>query len=475
MLDLATNQITFFDLDHDIDDLTSGQSFAIFELFDEFVHLENLIPFSFYKAYYSRNGRNHDFPLEGMLKAIIIAQLIGIPSTNLLILFIQISSEFRRFLHFPRAPHKSQFSRFKTTYHHEINLLFHNLVDFTDAYAHTANEFLADILITDTTGFEYYVRENNPKFFQNILSTAKNYAKTLPNDTTFNIEKYAQGKMPKASAVNPDAKSTFLNGHFGYYRKGVITTNGFGLIRDINFIDSKNELINDLTPSQIKDLYDAKSLIPTLETYFHLHPNHHYNYFLGDAGFDADNNYAYLYNDKNIIPIIPINPRNKSTLPEPGFNDIGTPTCPNNPDLPMVFAGFIKSKGRADRSQFICPKRTRNMILGKSFAILDCDNPCTSSQYGRTKNLTINHNYRYLAAMPRDSQPWIDLYKQRTVCERTINQLKDFINIKTSKIRNTTTLQSNIILAGISQLIAFIILFHSKYATGHLAIRSLIS
>lgn len=474
MLNPAYNQVSLYDINHDIDEMTSSNSYLLFDFFDEYIDLKNLIPFSFYKAYYKTLGRNHDYPLEGMIKSIIISDLLGIPTVNLLIQIIKMSSDFRRFLGFTKSPHKSQFSRFKSVFYNEIKEMFHHIVDFTDPYAHEADDFLASLLITDTTGFELYVKENNPKFFQTILKNAKTYAKTLPKNRVFDPEKYAQGKMPKVSSATPDAKLTYLNGHFGYYRKSVITTNGFGLIRDINFIDSDNEMIENLTPNEIKDVYDAKSLIPVLETYFHLHPNHSYDYFLGDSAFDADDNYAYLHN-KSIMPIIPINQRCTSTLPDTKLNDLGVPTCPFDPNLELLYKGIIKSNNRADRSQYICPKRRVKMINGIKYVTLDCDNPCTSSPYGRVKNITTHHNYRYFSAMPRSSDEWIELYKHRTVSERTINQLKSFISIETTKTRNTIALQANVLLAGISQMIAFIILFHSKYAEGPLAIRTLIS
>jgi len=107
--------------------------------------------------------------------------------------------------------------------------------------------------------------------------------------------------------------------------------------------------------------------------------------------------------------------------------------------------------------------------------LLDCEHPCTSSSYGRIKNITIHHNYRFNAAMPRSSVEWMSLYKIRTVCERTIAQLKSFIQINISKINKTLTLKSNILLAGITQLIAFIILHKSKHSTGRLAIKAMIA
>jgi len=229
-----------------------------------------------------------------------------------------------------------------------------------------------------------------------------------------------------------------------------------------------------LTPLEIKDEYDAKSLIPSLETFFDLHPESKFNYFLGDSDFDAVDNYAYLYK-RGIIPIINLNPRNNSTLPQPLFNEDGIPTCPNNLDLPMTYVRVIRGANRADRIQFICPKRSVVMSNSLKSIILDCDNPCTNSPYGRIKNITVHHNFRFNAAMPRNSNKWIDLYKIRTVCERTIAQLKSFMQINISKVNKTLTLKSNIFLAGITQLIAFIIIHKSKMTTGHLSIKTMVA
>lgn len=474
MLISAFNQVSLFDLDAELHELTASKSDQLFSLFNQFTNMDDIIPASFYNAYYSDVGKNRDFPLDGMLKALVFYNLLGLPTVSTLIFIISISSDFRKFLGFPRAPHPSQFSRFKSLFYDEILKTFHHLVDFTSDFAIDADEALANILITDTTGFELYVKENNPKFYQTMLKTVKTYAKTHKYDKSFDVEKYTQSKMPKHSASNPDAKLTYLNGHFGYYQKVILSTNGFGLIRDINFYDSDNTLELDLTPQEIKDEYDAKSLIPSLQTFFELHPEAPFNYFLGDSGFDAVDNYEYLYN-RGITPIINLNPRNISTLPQPLFNEDGIPTCPNNPDLPMVYAGIIKGQDRADRVQYICPKRSITHSDSFKSVILDCDNPCTNSPYGRIKNITVHHNYRFNAAMPRSSDEWMSLYKIRTVCERTIAQLKSFMQINISKINKTLTLKSNILFAGITQLIAFIILHKSKQTTGRLAIKAMIA
>ena len=477
MLISSNKQITFYDISSEFDSLSDSNSYNLISLLNDFFDIREFIPISFYKTYYSSIGRNRKFSLESMLHTFIIKNILNLPTIKLLSSFLSISKELRTFCGFSSIPNKSQFSRFKSTFNNELNDLFHSLVDRTEALTHEVNPFLASILITDTTGFESYVTENNPKFYQTMLRNVKNYVKTLDKDAkkTFNIEKYTQSRMPKVSSSNPDAKLTYLNGHFGYYIKSIISTNGFGLVRDINFYDNNNELDLDMRPQEIKDKYDAKSLIPALDTFFNIHPDFKYKYFLGDSGFDADDNYAYLYEKHNITPIINLNPRNKSSLPQPHINEFGIPTCPNDISLPMVYDGITREKGRADRIKFICPKVKKTKVNKKTAYLLDCENPCTPSKCGRIKNLTVHHNYRFNSSMPRTDLKWRKLYRIRTVCERSISQLKSFIQINSSKVRNSVSLKSDILFAGISQLVSFILIYKTKNFKNPLAIKSLIA
>ena len=474
---VSAKQLTFSNISSDFDKFYNQNQDTLLSLLDKFINISDFIPFSFYQSYYSKFGKKRDFSLESMLNAFLLKNILSIPSIDLLITFLSISPRIRNFCGFLRVPHKSQFSRFKSEYLDDLNDLFHNLVDKTEDISKEVNSFLSSILITDTTGFEAYVTENNPKFYQSELRKSKSHAKYFkknnPN-SVFDIEKYAQSKMPKHSLSNPDAKLAYLNGHFGYFLKSVISTNGLGLVRDVNFFDRDNTLSKDLRPQDVKDSFDAKSLIPALETHFQLHPDFSYKYFLGDAGFDADDNYAYLH-EKEIMPIISLNTRNSKDLPQPGFNEIGMPLCPNDSSLPMVYDGICREKGRADRIKYLCPKSKKTTVNGKTKYILSCENPCTSSKCGRTKNLTIHHNYRFNTSMPRDSLKWQKLYKLRTICERSICQIKNFVQIKTSKVRNTVSLKSDILLACISQLIAFILIFKTGNSDKPLAIKTLIA
>ncbi|SHK25173.1 hypothetical protein SAMN02744037_02504, partial [Tepidibacter formicigenes DSM 15518] len=55
------------------------------------------------------------------------------------------------------------------------------------------------------------------------------------------------------------------------------------------------------------------------------------------------------------------------------------------------------------------------------------------------------------------------------------SQLKNFIQIKSSKVRNTVSLKADVLLACISQLVAFVLMFKTNNIHNPLAIKSLIA
>lgn len=146
--------------------------------------MDNLIPTPFYNAY----GKSRDFQLEGMLKALVFYNLLDLPTIPTLVFIIIISSDFRKFLGFQRSPHPSQFYRFNSLFYGQILQTFHHLVDLTYDFAIDGDETLDHILITDTTEFELYLKENNPKSYQAMLKTVKTYAKSRKSSQLFTQE-----------------------------------------------------------------------------------------------------------------------------------------------------------------------------------------------------------------------------------------------------------------------------------------------
>lgn len=466
------NQLTFNNFMDNFDELTSEATPKLFHLFNSYIDVDKLIPSSFKEKYYSTVGSPREYSLSSMINFFILKNILGFSESKQLLNILRISNDIRKFCGFTKVPHESQISRFNTKYLKYINEMFHHLVDITEPMCKEINSHLSSILISDTTGFEAYVQENNPKFHQTLLNQAKKIAK-FKKDKNFDVEKYAQSQTPKKSSANSDIKLAYLNGHFGFYLKSNIVTNGLGVIRHIDFYDKDMDFTAN--PSNAKDLYDATTLIPVLDNYFNMHRELKYSYFLGDSGFDAIDNYTYLVKDKNIIPIIPLNQRNQSDLPKPGFSPLGIPTCPYDPSLEMKYDGITREKGRSDRIKYLCPKSVKCRINGRTAYKLSCDNPCTNSKCGRVIQVSINSDYRLNTKIPRNTQQWQDLYKIRTVCERAISQLKSCMNIRSTQLRDTRSIKSNILFAGLTQLIALMIFYKSGTFTNVRAIKTLVA
>lgn len=460
-------QLNFSDFIDDFNKTVYSQKSTLIELFDEFIDLKAFIPASFYEAYYSSAGRKRAYPLTSMISALLLQKFLSLPYITTVLSILALSSELRDFCGFGhQLPDPAQFTRFKSDFESHINEMFHVLVDETEPLCQAINSELANILISDTTGFEAFVKENNPKFFEGLIRQGKNRAKY---DKYCNPHLFAASKMPKSAEANPEIKLAHLNGHFGYYQKANIVTNGLGIVRHIDFYDNDLEAISP----ELKDQYDSRTLIPVLESFFKAHPDFKYKYFLGDAGFDAHDNYRYLYEDKKMIPIIPL--RAKPELPTAGFNKDGIPTCPYDDSLEMIYDGVTRQKGRSDRIKFKCPKCKKRKVDDKKVYVLECVNPCTPSSYGRVVYIPINKDYRLHCAIPRNSIKWNKLYKIRTICERAIAQLKHTMCLRASKVRKTNTIKVDVLLAGIAQLISLIILFQAKMTDHPMSIKSLVA
>jgi len=170
---ISTNQINLCDISSDFDNFFHQNQQNLIPLLDKFININEFIPKSFYEAYYLKFGRSRKYSLESMLLTFIIKDIYSIPSIKTMIFLLNNSKELRTFLGFLTIPHESQFSRFKLNFLDQLGDLFHNLIGATEKMSNIVNPYLSSILVTDTTGFEFYVTENNPKFFQSKLKKAK--------------------------------------------------------------------------------------------------------------------------------------------------------------------------------------------------------------------------------------------------------------------------------------------------------------
>ena len=467
-------QLSIADIYTNVEEYFEQDKPKLLKLFDQYIDLSELIPQSFNNHYYASTGHPRDYKLTSMLTALIIKMILSIPDISLLINILNLSSELRSLCGFSTVPNASQFSRLKIDFEVDFLQFFNNLVEITEPICKRLSPELASILVADTTGIEGYVKENNPKAFDSVMRNTKKFSKNIPN---FNAHSYACSQMPKESLANKDIKLSYINGHYCYSKKVALVTNGLGIIRHIDFYNSDNsiDIAEALSGAEHKDDYDSKSLIPVLNNFFSYHPDFKYKYFLGDAGFDAIENYKYLFKDHAIIPIIPLNPRGTKDIGKPKLNENGIPTCPNDESLPMKFDGTSKEKGRSLRLKWLCPKSKKTAIKGKTTYILSCEKPCTTSPCGRMHHTNVNDNYRLNTVVPRGSDNWIQLYKTRTIIERTNFMVKFPMGLGYTKLKNTVSLKVEVILAAITQQIVILIADKLDKKSHLLSIKSLIA
>lgn len=459
------HQISLKESFSDCKDMFIDDAPSFFQLLEQHFDINQFVPSSFYHAFYQHLGRKRDYPLTGFLSALILQKIFSIPTDSLLILLLRLCSELRDFCGFSKVPDAPLFTRFKLGFADYIELMFQNMVDFTEPICQKIDSALADVLTFDTSGIELYVRENNPKILNALIKQLKTYYKDKPEVDPY---KMAYGLMPSQAASCPDAKHLYINGYFCYADKFAILTNGLGIIRHIAFLDDGFKANHpEMTvekksdsPDEDKSIGDSTALKPVLSDFFALHPDFHPSTFLGDSAFDTIDTYGFLKNEFHFSKaLIPYNPRNESSLKKVGYNEYGYPTCPQDSSLAMKYAGHCHEEGRSDRDKWVCPKV--RMVNGQW--ICECNNPCSTSKKGRTTYTYDNLDFRMFPGIQRDSPEWISLYKIRTIVERAINHLKSNMCVAGRKSRNHTTTKADVFLAGIASQLTVIVADSMSY------------
>lgn len=466
-------QTSIFDQYHNlvIDSYENPSNF--FELLKKHFDLSVFIPDSFRKAYYSELGRNRDFALESMLCALLIKHFLRLPQNTILLTFLRFSKELRfdfcRF--YKKLPDESVLSKFMTTFTNEIEEFFLNLVSHILPILKEMDSELdpshplkgsSDILIYDTSGVKPSVKENNPKFVQSLINKHKKLAKVLGNED-YDPQKAAYAQMPKTSSVNPSIKLDYLNGHYGYFSKLGMLTNGFGLPLYIKFYDDlnvKQEDCDTFNCKKQKQSSDNASLKPILDDFFVRFSNEKYDSFLADSEFDSYDNYSYLKSLGFSKVFIPLNPRNSSTenSNDISYDENGIPLCPKDSNLKFKPDGSCGGKNRSLRFKFICPKAKRK---GKKL-ITTCENPCTNKKNARSHYVYPDKDFRLYPGVLRGSEQWIKTYKIRTVIERSFASLKFNPCISTPKTLNINSIKSDVFLAASARIIIALLAYAIK-------------
>jgi hypothetical protein len=452
-------QLTLNKVFSECQDLLIDDTPVFFTLLSKHLDIDAFIPQEFDAAFYQSIGRKRIYPLSGFISALILQKIFTIPTDSLLILFLNLCKELRDFCGFDKIPDAPLLTRFKQDFLPYLELMFQQLVDYTEPICHSIDSSLADILTFDTSGIELFVTENNPKTLNALIKRLKSFYKNKPEVDPY---KMAYGLMPSQAAASSDAKQMFISGHFCYADKFGLLTNGLGIVRHITFLDDTFKSFHPQiplekrsdSPDQDKSIGDSSALKPVLSDYFNLHPSFSPHTFLGGSAFDTIETYSFLKDEFHFSKaLIPYNPRNESTLEGVSYNIYGYPTCPNDSSLAMKLCGPTREKGRADRIKWICPK----VHLTKGQRLCDCSNPCSTAKYGRTTYTYHNIEFRMFPGVQRDTDEWTSLYKIRTIIERSINHFKSNMCVAGRKTRNHLTTKADVFLAGIASLLTVVI------------------
>lgn len=460
-------QLSLAEIFSDCQEKFENDKYQFLSLLENTININEFIPISFRNHFYASTGRPRKYPLNAMIWALLLQRIFSIPTDTLLIIFLKYSKELREFCGFNKVPDASKITRFKQDFILDLQSMFNNLVDVTEPICKRIDKAKASMTIFDTSGIEAYVTENNPKFANRIISQLKSYKKSMKLNDSYDPYKVAYCSMPSHASSNKEIKQLYINGHFCYVYKFGMITNGLGIVRDISFLNKDflkahpDIVIEQKTdsPNEDKSLHDAKAVIPVLKDFFNKHPLINPDIFIGDAAFDSGIIYKSLLQDiKFSKAYIPLNSRSKLKNEECPINDDGIPCCPHDYSLLMKPEGSSKRKNGLVRFKFSCPKvkfvRQENKKYKRQCY---CENPCTSSSCGRMVHIYPEKDLRAYPGTIRGTNEWEETYKIRSVVEQSINHFKESFCIAGRKTQNEKTLHTDLLLAGITQLITVVL------------------
>ena len=98
------NQLSLADIFSDCQEIYESDKPAFLSLLQEHIDLDEIVPASFRKHFYSPTGRTRLYPLNAFLWALIIQRIFSIPTDSLLLIFLHYSRHLREFCGFEKVP-----------------------------------------------------------------------------------------------------------------------------------------------------------------------------------------------------------------------------------------------------------------------------------------------------------------------------------------------------------------------------------
>ena len=84
-------QLSLNDIFQDCQNKFENDKPAFLSLLEQHIHLDEIIPVTFYNHFYASTGRTRKYPLKAFLWALIIQRIFSIPTDQLLLVFAELS------------------------------------------------------------------------------------------------------------------------------------------------------------------------------------------------------------------------------------------------------------------------------------------------------------------------------------------------------------------------------------------------
>jgi len=443
------------------------------ELINKHIDLSTLIPLSFKNAYYASKTNQRTYSLESMLAILLLMHFFKFANVSNFTTMLDLSPVLQAFCRLPDGdcPDESVLSKFKISFEDEIRLFFEALslkvMDIFDEHdstlaANSPNKGKNGEAILDSTGLKPKVKENNPKTLESQIrkqSRVKKFLERKGQGQNFNPYLAAFKNMPKHAMSNEAIKLGYANGHFGYFYKFGMITNGFGIPLHIHFFDKDfySNLPSDFdTPEDQKYIYDNASLAPIFKSFYQRIGSRRFHTFMGDSEFDSYDNYGLLDELGFSKILIPLNDRNTPLSNEPIPRDSsGIPHCPKDSCSRFIYDGSCKGKKRSLRFKFVCPKSRKVNNRWTS----SCYDKCRDTNSTVTTYTYTSEDLRTFPGILRESDAWHKLYKRRTIIERELSSMKSHPALERPNTYNCASMRSDVYLNASAKLLTVMLAF----------------
>jgi len=145
-------QMSLFDTYKELENALETDTPLLFRLLDECIDWEEIIPWSFYCAFYKQFGRKREYSLESFLLMLLVQRIFHFTEDSQLLNVLRCCREMKEFCGLKKVPDASKLTRFKQEYCDHLRSVFERLVELTEPICREMDPVLADELNYDTTG-----------------------------------------------------------------------------------------------------------------------------------------------------------------------------------------------------------------------------------------------------------------------------------------------------------------------------------